>query len=192
MRHAAAAGDLPPVDERIPIEPMVLEPFESIGKYGGSLVQLAPGTGGQHELKAQSICNPRHQCGCRPENLQPRAQMPGEHVQPGQHRPQAVFLTDMFRAGAEALFTAQGDAARIQQIAEELPAGGRFETLDAESRGTARASGTSSSIDALVSSLMSLSGHRMAPGDTPFTRTSGASSFASTRVSMARPAFAGL
>jgi len=42
LAERTASGDLPPVDERIPIEPMVLEPFESIGTYGGSLVQLAP------------------------------------------------------------------------------------------------------------------------------------------------------
>ncbi len=42
LADKTAAGDLPPVDERIPAEPMVLEPFESIGKHGGSLVQLAP------------------------------------------------------------------------------------------------------------------------------------------------------
>jgi len=42
LAEKTAAGDLPPVDERIPTEPMVLEPFESIGKYGSSLVQLAP------------------------------------------------------------------------------------------------------------------------------------------------------
>jgi len=47
LADKTTAGDLPPVDERIPAEPMVLEPFESIGKYGGSLVQLAPDPTGQ-------------------------------------------------------------------------------------------------------------------------------------------------
>lgn len=40
-------GELPPVDERLPIEPLVIEPYESIGKYGGSMTvaTLTP-TGG--------------------------------------------------------------------------------------------------------------------------------------------------
>lgn len=32
-----AAGELPPVDERLPKNPLVLEPIEGIGKYGGTL-----------------------------------------------------------------------------------------------------------------------------------------------------------
>jgi peptide/nickel transport system substrate-binding protein len=47
LADRTTAGDLPPVDERIPAEPMVLEPFESIGEYGNSLVQLAPDPTGQ-------------------------------------------------------------------------------------------------------------------------------------------------
>jgi ABC-type transport system substrate-binding protein len=35
------AGSLPPVDERLPTEPLVLEPVESIGTYGGTLNQLS-------------------------------------------------------------------------------------------------------------------------------------------------------
>ena len=31
------AGDLPPVEERLPANPVVLEPFEEIGTYGGTL-----------------------------------------------------------------------------------------------------------------------------------------------------------
>ncbi|MFW6313796.1 MAG: ABC transporter substrate-binding protein, partial [Spirochaetota bacterium] len=33
------AGELPPVDERLPEVPMVVEPHESIGQYGGQLVR---------------------------------------------------------------------------------------------------------------------------------------------------------
>ena len=37
-----AAGTLPPVDERLPLEPVVVEPIEAIGTYGGSLaVQIS-------------------------------------------------------------------------------------------------------------------------------------------------------
>lgn len=32
-----AAGELPPVEERLPKNPLVLEPIEGIGKYGGTL-----------------------------------------------------------------------------------------------------------------------------------------------------------
>ena len=32
-----AAGDLPPVDERLPSNPLVVEPFDSIGTYGGTV-----------------------------------------------------------------------------------------------------------------------------------------------------------
>ena len=43
-----AAGELPPVDERLPDEPMVVEPRDTIGKYGGRVRQSAtsPTTGG--------------------------------------------------------------------------------------------------------------------------------------------------
>ena len=31
------AGQLPPVDERLPSNPKVVEPYDSIGQYGGTL-----------------------------------------------------------------------------------------------------------------------------------------------------------
>ncbi|GAF95170.1 unnamed protein product, partial [marine sediment metagenome] len=37
LRTLVAAGELPPVEERLPKEPLVVEPVEEIGKYGGSL-----------------------------------------------------------------------------------------------------------------------------------------------------------
>ena len=37
LAQMVAAGTLPPVDERLPDEPIVVEPFEGIGKYGGTL-----------------------------------------------------------------------------------------------------------------------------------------------------------
>ena len=36
-----AAGDLPPVQERLPEEPLVLQPLASIGRYGGNLIGAA-------------------------------------------------------------------------------------------------------------------------------------------------------
>ncbi len=37
LTELVASGELPPVDERLPIEPAVLEPIESVGRYGGTL-----------------------------------------------------------------------------------------------------------------------------------------------------------
>jgi len=41
LRVKVAAGELPPVEERLPEEPFVEEPFEEIGRYGGTLHALA-------------------------------------------------------------------------------------------------------------------------------------------------------
>ena len=40
-----AAGDLPPVDERLPDEPLVEEVVDSIGVYGGTLRRAFLGPG---------------------------------------------------------------------------------------------------------------------------------------------------
>ena len=56
----------------------------------------------------------------------------GQDVEPEQHGPQPILFTDVVGAGAEALLTAEGDAPRIQQVAEEFPAGGGFEAGDAQ------------------------------------------------------------
>ena len=37
-----AAGELPPVDERLPVEPKVVVPFETVGRYGGSITTFNP------------------------------------------------------------------------------------------------------------------------------------------------------
>jgi len=37
LRTEVAAGELPPVEERLPEEPLVLEPLEEIGQYGGRI-----------------------------------------------------------------------------------------------------------------------------------------------------------
>ena len=41
-----AAGDLPPVEERLPEDPVVAEPYAAIGRYGGtaSIFDRAPGS----------------------------------------------------------------------------------------------------------------------------------------------------
>jgi peptide/nickel transport system substrate-binding protein len=45
LAEAVAAGTLPPVDERLPVEPMVVEPEDSIGKYGGTMNFAVNGPG---------------------------------------------------------------------------------------------------------------------------------------------------
>src|SRR5215204_2407919 len=35
LAERVASGELPPVEERLPANPMVVEPFESVGTYGG-------------------------------------------------------------------------------------------------------------------------------------------------------------
>ncbi len=46
LRIKVAAGELPPVEERLPEEPLVIDPLEEIGQYGGTLheASLGPGT----------------------------------------------------------------------------------------------------------------------------------------------------
>jgi len=40
LRTRVAAGELPPVEERLPEEPLVVEPLEEIGQYGGTLITI--------------------------------------------------------------------------------------------------------------------------------------------------------
>ncbi len=44
LAELVAAGKLPPVDERLPQDPCVLEPVESIGTYGGTWNFMSPST----------------------------------------------------------------------------------------------------------------------------------------------------
>ena len=37
LKAMVASGELPPVEERLPDEPLVVRPFENVGKYGGTL-----------------------------------------------------------------------------------------------------------------------------------------------------------
>ena len=45
LAEMVAAGELPPVDERLPDEPLVLEPVEEIGQYGGTWRAVDNGEG---------------------------------------------------------------------------------------------------------------------------------------------------
>jgi len=46
LRTLVAAGEIPSVSERLPEEPLVIKPDESMGKYGGSLTLLQWSAGG--------------------------------------------------------------------------------------------------------------------------------------------------
>ena len=35
LANLVAKGELPPVEERLPVNPLVIEPYEQIGTYGG-------------------------------------------------------------------------------------------------------------------------------------------------------------
>lgn len=43
LRIKVAAGDLPPVEERLPEEPLVIGPYEEIGQYGGTIRRINEG-----------------------------------------------------------------------------------------------------------------------------------------------------
>ncbi len=44
LAEQVAAGTLPPLEERLPLEPLVLEPFHEVGTYGGEVNTLMTGT----------------------------------------------------------------------------------------------------------------------------------------------------
>ena len=50
LRVKVAAGELPPVEERLPEEPKVVEPVEEIGQYGGTLYAFATGDDAWQDL----------------------------------------------------------------------------------------------------------------------------------------------
>jgi peptide/nickel transport system substrate-binding protein len=45
LAELVASGDLPPVEERLPVDPLVIEPAEMIGEYGGILRRAFTGPG---------------------------------------------------------------------------------------------------------------------------------------------------
>ena len=48
LRTLVEKGELPPVEERLPDEPLVVEPYEEIGQYGGSWLRMMKGTSDFH------------------------------------------------------------------------------------------------------------------------------------------------
>ena len=83
-----ASGDLPPVEERLPDEPLVDEPFEQVGTYGGTL-RLGM-VSGIHLLSRDHLpggLHPRARPGGRGDRPQHRQ---GIRVLAGQHHHDAV------------------------------------------------------------------------------------------------------
>ena len=54
LAKLVASGDLPKVDDRLPKEPRVIEPFEKVGKYGGTLRYIDL-EGGGHQTSSLRI-----------------------------------------------------------------------------------------------------------------------------------------
>ncbi|MDB6178210.1 ABC transporter substrate-binding protein [Paracoccus sp. Z330] len=50
LTEKVAAGELPPVDERLPSDPLVMDLVEAPGEYGGTLRRAILGGGDQHNL----------------------------------------------------------------------------------------------------------------------------------------------
>ncbi len=59
LKERVASGDLPPLEERLPVEPLVVEPYEEIGQYGGVIKTGASGPawggGDDWQLRAQFL-----------------------------------------------------------------------------------------------------------------------------------------
>ncbi len=51
LAEKVAAGELPPVEERIPVDPLVIQPAEDIGQYGGTLRRAFTGPGDRQNIE---------------------------------------------------------------------------------------------------------------------------------------------
>lgn len=60
LHEKVMAGELPPLDERIPAEPLVIEPFGEIGRYGGTLHRFDTAVNGNHVAMMQYGFSPVH------------------------------------------------------------------------------------------------------------------------------------
>jgi peptide/nickel transport system substrate-binding protein len=60
LHEMVMAGTLPPLDERIPAEPLVIEPFNEIGAYGGTWHRFDTATNGNHVTMAMYGYSPVH------------------------------------------------------------------------------------------------------------------------------------
>ena len=61
LAEMVAAGDLPPVEDRLPEDPMVIKPLGEIGKYGGHLAARfhRPRRRREHDAHQQLVAAPR-------------------------------------------------------------------------------------------------------------------------------------
>ena len=50
LDEKVSVGELPPVDERLPAEPLVMDTIEGPGEYGGTLRRAILGGGDQHNM----------------------------------------------------------------------------------------------------------------------------------------------
>ena len=60
LAEQVAAGTLPPVDERLPVEPLVIEPYNEIGQYGGTWHRYDTSSSGSHFVMAMYAYSPVH------------------------------------------------------------------------------------------------------------------------------------
>ena len=60
LRAKVEAGELPPLDERIPVDPYVIEPYGEIGKYGGTWHRFDTSQPGSHFAMAMYGHSPIH------------------------------------------------------------------------------------------------------------------------------------
>ncbi len=51
LAEMVAAGTLPPVEERVPLEPLVIQPTEMIGQHGGTLYRAFTGPGDRQNIE---------------------------------------------------------------------------------------------------------------------------------------------
>jgi peptide/nickel transport system substrate-binding protein len=60
LHEKVLAGELPPLEERIPASPLVIEPYSEIGKYGGTMHRFDTSTDGNHLTMFQYGYSPVH------------------------------------------------------------------------------------------------------------------------------------
>jgi peptide/nickel transport system substrate-binding protein len=60
LHEKVMAGELPPLDERIPAEPLIIEPYSEIGIYGGTWHRFDTATNGNHVAMSMYGYSPVH------------------------------------------------------------------------------------------------------------------------------------
>lgn len=60
LHEKVLAGELPPLEERIPASPLVIEPYSEIGKYGGTMHRFDTSKDGNHLTMFQYGYSPVH------------------------------------------------------------------------------------------------------------------------------------